>query len=289
MDDLLSTVQSVSLTGYIVLTMAAMGMKLSMPDVVATFKQRRLIALSVGINMVAIPVLAGIMLLVFEMPDAAIIGIVLLASAAGYAPIMSAKAGGNLPFSTTLIFLFSTVSVVTVPITASLLIGGQTDVSVDPWSIIRTLVLFQLIPLGAGMLFRRARQDTADGWAPGFARVAQLAVLIAVATYLIDLVRDDGTPLLDLGWEPFVAWALVTAAGIGLGYVGGGPAEPTRRTLALHTAIRNVGLALLISAQSFEGLGAEVAILAMALVMYPMAIAVMAYWQRQPVPAAEAS
>jgi len=289
MEDLLSTVQSVSLTGYIVLTMAAMGMKLSMPDVLATLKQRRLIGLSLLVNMVAIPILAGIALLVFEMPDAAVIGIVLLASAAGYAPIMSANASGSLPFSTTLIFLFSTVSVLTVPITASLLIGGQTDVSVDPWSIIRTLVLFQLIPLGAGLLFRRAREGTADGWAPGFARVAQLAVLVAVATYIIDILRADGSPLIDLGWQAYVAWALITAAGIGLGYVSGGPAERTRRTLALHTAIRNVGLALLIAAQSFEGLGAEVAILAMALVMYPMAIAVMAYWQRQPAPAVDSS
>lgn len=287
MDDLLSTVQSISLTGYIVLTMAAMGMKLSMPDVMETLGRRRLIILSLAINLVAIPVLAGIALVVFEMPDAAVIGVVLLASAAGYAPIMSAKAGGNLPFSTTLIFLFSSVSVVTVPITATLLFAGQADVSVDPWSIIRTLLLFQLIPLGAGMLFRRLRELTAEGWAPGFARVAQLAVLIAVATYVIDILRADGSPLIDLGWESYVAWALITAGGIVLGYVAGGPAEPSRRTLALHTAIRNVGLSLLIASQSFEGEGAEVAILAMALVMYPMAIALMAYWQRQPVPASE--
>lgn len=170
-----------------------------------------------------------------------------------------------------------------------MLFAGQADVSVDPWSIIRTLVLFQLIPLGAGMLFRRAREDTADSWAPGFARVAQISVLIAVATYIIDVLRAEGTPLIDLGWQPFVAWALITAAGIALGFVAEGPAEPARRTLALHTAIRNAGLSLLIASKSFEGLGSEVAILAMALVMYPMAIAVMAYWQSRVDPAAEPS
>ncbi len=283
MDELLSTIQSVSLTGYIVLTMAAMGMKLALPQIIETFGRRRLIIFSALVNLVAVPVVAAVALLVFELPDSAVIAVVLLAAAPGYAPIMSARSHGDLAFSTTLIFLLSSVSVVTVPLTASLLFAGQADVSVDPWSIIRTLLLFQLIPLGAGMLFRSAQEPTAERWAPLLAQAAQIAVVIAVITYLVDLIRTDDTPLLDLGWQPFVAWALISGAALVLGYLAGGPRESSRRTLSLHTVIRNVGLALLIASNSFADMGAEVAILALALVMYPIALIAMTSWKSKPV------
>jgi hypothetical protein len=91
------------------------------------------------------------------------------------------------------------------------------------------------------MVLRKARETTAEGWAPSLGRLAQISVAVALLTYLIDLIRDDGTPLLDMGWQSFVAWMGVTAVALASGYLGGSPNEPAKRTLALHTAIRNVG------------------------------------------------
>ena len=285
MDELLSTVQSVTLTGYIILTMLAMGMKLALPQVGRTIRRGRLITLSLLANLLVVPAAAWVALNVFDgLPDNAVIAIVLLASAPGYAPIMSARAHGDLAFSTTLIFLLSTVSVVTIPVTATLLFAGQADIDVDPWSIIQTLLFFQLIPLGLGMAYRKAKEGSAEGLAPRLGLLAQISVGIAVLTYLIDLIRGDGTPLLDMGWQSFVAWAGVTVVALAAGYLGGGPNESERRTLSLHTAIRNVGVSLLVASRSFPDMGAEVALLALALVMYPIAMAAMARWQGRPVP-----
>jgi len=283
-DDLLSTVQSVTLAGYIILTMLAMGMKLSLSQVMETFGRVKIIVAALVVNLVVVPAAAWVALQIFDgLPENAVIAIVLLASAPGYAPIMSAKAHGDLAYSTTLIFLLSAVSVVTIPITATLLFAGQADVEVDPWSIVQTLLLYQLIPLGLGMGFRRFREATADRLAPTLARFAQLAVGIAVLTYFVDLIRDDGTPLIDMGWQSFVAWAAVTVVGLGAGYAAATPNQSAQRTLALHTAIRNVGVCLLVASKSFPNMGAEVALLALAIVMYPIAFAAMARWQGQPI------
>jgi BASS family bile acid:Na+ symporter len=283
-DELLSNVQSFSLTGYIVVTMLAMGMKLALSQIRETFSRRRLISMSLLANLLIVPAAAGIALQVFDgLPDNAIIAIVLLASAPGYAPIMSVRSHGDVAFSTTLIFLLSAVSVITIPITASLLFAGQADVDVDPWSIVQTLLLFQLIPLGLGMWFRSGKLEQAEQWAPKLTNLAQVLVGVAVLTYLIDLIRDDGTPLIDMGWQSFVVWAFVTVVALGSGYWLGGPHESARRTLSLHTAIRNVGVSLLVAARSFPDMGAEVGLLALALVMYPMAMALMFRWEREPV------
>jgi len=279
-DEILSTAQSVSLTGYIVLTMLAMGMKLSLGQIKTTFQRRRLIWVALLANLVIVPAAAFVGIRLVEMPDNAVIAVTLLASAAGYAPIMSARAQGDLPYSTTLIFLLSVVGVVTIPLTATVLLAGEAEVSVDAWSIVRTLLLFQLIPLGAGMMARSSKEESAENWAPPLVRLAQLAVGIAVITYLIDLVRDDGTPLLDMGIQSFLLWAAITALALFSGYALGGPSESTRRTLGLHTAIRNVGVSLLVASQSFPDMGAEVALLGLAAVMYPIAMAYMYRWER---------
>ena len=288
MDDLLSTVQSLSLTGYIVLTMLAMGMRLAVSQIGETFKQRRLIWMALLANLVIVPAAAFVGIRLVEMPDNAVIAVVLLASAPGYAPIMSARAHGDLAYSTTLIFLLSAVGVVTIPITATLLLAGEADISVDPWSIVRTLLLFQLIPLGIGMFYRRRRHESAERAAPPLTRGAQLLVLVAVITYVIDLVRDDGTPLLDMGIQSFLLWGAITFVAFYSGYFLGGPAEPTKRTLAFHTAIRNVGVSLLVASQSFPDMGAEVALLGLAAVMYPIAMAYMYRWERGEVPTTSA-
>ncbi len=287
-DDLLSAIQSVTLSTYILMTMLAMGMKLSASEIVQSFRRTRVILLSVVANIIIVPAAAWVALRIFDdLPTAAVIAIVLLASAPGYAPIMAARAHGDLAFSTTLIFLLSAVSVVSIPIVTTLMFSSEAAVDVDGWAILRTLLIFQLAPLVLGMSFRRPRKAVAERVAPKIANVALALVAIAVLAYAVDVARADGTPLVDLGWLTFVVWIGITAVALVSGYVAGGSDEPSRRTLSLHTGIRNGGLTLLIAATSFPDTGAEIGIIALVVVMYPMAMALTLKWTGQPVVANE--
>lgn len=283
MGELISTARDLALIGYIASTMLAMGLKLAVEDLKETFARRRLILLSLVVNLVAVPGVAAIALLVFELPASAVIAIVLLASAPGYAPIMSARARGDLPFSTSLILLFSAISVVTVPITATLLFAGQAVISVDPWEIIRPLLLFQLIPLGLGMWFRRRDPELAGRVARPLVKLATTLISIAGLSYVFMLFTLNGNPLAALGWQTWLAWALVVVAALGAGYAAGGPSVPSRRTLSLHSVVRNVGLSLIIATSAFDAPVAEIAIIGLALLMYAIAIFTTLQWQKSSV------
>ena len=68
------------------------------------------------------------------------------APGASYAPRIAEIAEGDVPFSTGLMFLLSTVALVSTPITILLLLPAGTGVSV--WPVIRTLLLLMFIPYG---------------------------------------------------------------------------------------------------------------------------------------------
>lgn len=287
MDEFIAVTRSLALIGYITATMLAMGMRLSPDDLRNTFDRKRLIALSLLVNLVVVPAAAALGLVVFDLPTSAVIAIVLLASAPGYAPIMSARAGGDLPFSTTLILLLSMVSVVTVPTTATILFAGQAVITVNLWDIIRPLLFFQLIPLSFGMFYRSRNVGSAGRFARPLVKLATTLITIAGISYVVMLIRLEGNPLADLGWETFLVWALVTAVALGAGYLAGSPSASARRTLSLHTAVRNVGLGLLIATTSFDDPVAEFAIIGIALIMYAMAILTTLRWQSSLVPEGE--
>jgi len=285
-DDLLSAIQTVTLSTYILMTMLAIGMKLSVSEMARSLKRTRLIAAALVVNIIIVPAAAWAALRLFDdLPTASVIAVVLLASTPGYAPIMSDRARGDMAYSTTLIFVLSIVAIVTIPVLTTILFSSESTVEVDGWAILATLVAYQLLPLGLGMTVRRVREPIAERLAPRVGNAGIILVGIAVLTYAIDVLGAAGNPLIDLGWQVFAVWVVITAIALAAGYSAGGPEEATRRTLSLHTAIRNGGLTLLIAATSFPDMGAEIGIIALVVVMYPMAMLLTIRWSQQPIAA----
>ena len=286
MDDLLSAIQTVTLSTYILMTMLAIGMKLSVSEMARSLKRTRLIAAALVVNIIIVPAAAWAALRLFDdLPTASVIAVVLLASTPGYAPIMSDRARGDMAYSTTLIFVLSIVAIVTIPVLTTILFSSESTVEVDGWAILTTLVAYQLLPLALGMTVRRVREPIAERLAPRVGNAGIILVGIAVLTYAIDVLGAAGNPLIDLGWQVFAVWVVITAIALAAGYSAGGPEEATRRTLSLHTAIRNGGLTLLIAATSFPDMGAEIGIIALVVVMYPMAMLLTIRWSQQPIAA----
>jgi len=285
-DDLLSAIQTVTLSTYILMTMLAIGMKLSVSEMARSLKRTRLIAAALVVNIIIVPAAAWAALRLFDdLPTASVIAVVLLASTPGYAPIMCDRARADRAYSTTLIFVLSLVAIVTIPVLTTILFSSESTVEVDGWAILTTLVAYQLLPLALGMTVRRVREAIAERLAPRVGTAGIILVGIAVLTYAIDVLSAAGNPLIDLGWQVFAVWVVITAIALAAGYFAGGPGEATRRTLSLHTAIRNGGLTLLIAATSFPDMGAEIGIIALVVVMYPMAMLLTIRWSQQPIEA----
>jgi len=86
------------------------------------------------------------------MPNDVLIGfiIIAMAPAAPFGPKLTQMAKGNIPLAVGLMFILAVVAVISVPITATIILGG--GITIDALGILMTLVFYQLIPLLLGLL-----------------------------------------------------------------------------------------------------------------------------------------
>ena len=148
---------------YIVCVMFAMGLTLTVPQIKEQIKRTSLMVKALLANIIIVPLAATLLLLLSDQPDAVVVAIVLVACAPGYAPMLTAYSKGDLGFTAVLMFVLAVVSVISLPLTASLILaslGGS--ISLDPMSVIGTLLTLQLIPLVLGMVVNGVRTSVGD-------------------------------------------------------------------------------------------------------------------------------
>ena len=196
--------------------------------------------------LIAVPAIALVVTRAFDLPRPAEIGIVLMAIAPG-APVAlrrSLGAGGHRSFAPALQILVATVAVFSMPATIALLnelYGGHA--SIDPGRLARQVLVAQLVPLGTGMLIRTALPALADWLEPRLARIAT-TLLVALA---ILAIADIGLVTVNAGPRVALAIVAVTACALAIGHLMGGPDPATRTSVAISSAARNPGLALLVA------------------------------------------
>jgi len=196
--------------------------------------------------LVAVPLLALVLVRAFDLPRGVEIGIVLMAISPG-APVAlrrSLGAGGHRAFAPALQILVATLAVVSMPLSIAALnhlYEGQA--SLDPREVGRQVFMAQLLPLGLGIAVRRMAPRLTARIEPALRRLASLLLIVLLVAVLIDIA-----PVL-LGTRTGAAAAIVllTAAAALTGHALGGPHPATRTAVAVCSAARNPGLALLVA------------------------------------------
>lgn len=199
--------------------------------------------------LVVVPVLAILVVHGLDLPRPVQVGIVLMAISPG-APMAlrrSIGAGGDRAFAPALQIMVSLLAVVSMPLSIAALAAQYAgDATVAPQDVALQVLKAQLLPLGLGMLVRRFAPGVAARAEP---RLGQLSGVLLVVLLLLVLV--DVTPVLvGASWRVVAAVVLVTLLAVGAGQVLGGPAAPTRTAVAICSAARNPGLALLVTTQN---------------------------------------
>ena len=268
---------------YIVSVMFAMGLQLSLPHIKKELANTGFVVRALLANIIIVPLLAMLVIQLAPLSQEMVIAVVLVASAPGYAPILSEMAGGNLARTAALMFLMAAVSLVTTPAVATLMFAGQASISINPLTVIITLLLFQILPLAAGLVLRSQRLELAQRLQKVFGLIARIAILIVMVAFLLLEFRY----IVRTPWSSLLSIFLISTGGLAAGYLLSGPAIADRKTLALNTKIRNLGLALLIAGSEFEGQHVEREIIVYGLIMYGMAILATVYWRRNAKPTSE--
>ena len=230
--------------------------------------------------LVAVPALALAVTQVFDLSRSVEIGIVLMAISPG-APVAlrrSLDAGGHRSFAPALQILVAVLAVVSMPLTIAALnafYAGKATIA--PGELARQVFVAQLLPLGLGMLARRFTPARATTWLEP--KLGRLANILLVALTILVLVDVWGA-VVDAGPKIALAIGLITALALAVGHWLGGPEPGTRTAVAISSAMRNPGLALLVAALNRAPPAISATILAYLVVS---ALTVIAYvlWRRR--------
>jgi bile acid:Na+ symporter, BASS family len=246
--ELVQKATSIGVLIFVLSSMVATGLGLTVSQIVTPLRNGRLVVLSVVANFVFMPLAAFALVTLLQLDEPLGVGLLLLGTAAGSPtlPKFAEMAKGNLAFGVGLMVLLMVVTVGYLPLVLPLLLPG---VSVNPWQIARSLFLLMLLPLAVALAVRAkfeviaARTKPVLDWVSNLSLI--LVVLLVTAANINNLVAVFGT-------RGILAGLLFIAVGLGIGWLLGGPGKETRRVLAQGTALRNVGAALVVGGQSFD-------------------------------------
>ncbi len=196
--------------------------------------------------LIAVPALAIVVTRAFDLPRAADIGIVLMAISPG-APVAlrrSLDAGGHRSFAPGLQILVALLAVVSMPLSIVALdevYAGQA--SIAPGDLAKQVFIAQLLPLGLGMSMRRWLPVHTAWLEPKLALLASILIVVLAILAIIDVWQV----VVGAGLRIVLAIVAVTILALIAGHLMGGPDEATRTAVAISSAARNPGLALLVA------------------------------------------
>jgi BASS family bile acid:Na+ symporter len=246
--ELLQKATSVAMLIFVLSSMLAMGLGLTVSQIITPLRHARLVVLSLLANFVLMPLAAIALAALLRLDQPLGVGLLLLGTAAGapFLPKLAQIAEGNLAFAVGLMVLLMVVTVGYLPLVLPVLLPG---VSVNPAKIARSLFLLMLLPL-AGALAIKARFAVAAARTKAVLdRVSNLSLMLLV---VLITVANINNVLAVFGTHGILAGLLFIAVGFGMGWLLGGPGMDTRRVLALGTAQRNIAAALVVGSQSFR-------------------------------------
>ncbi|MCZ7668124.1 MAG: hypothetical protein M5U34_13480 [Chloroflexi bacterium] len=111
---------------FVVTSMLAMGMSLTIPQIVQPLKNVRLVVLALLANFVLVPLLAYGILMVIPLEQSLEIGLIVLATAGGapFLPKLVQVAKGDIAFGVGIMVLLMVVTIIYMPFVLPLLLPG---------------------------------------------------------------------------------------------------------------------------------------------------------------------
>ena len=237
---------------FVVTSIAAMGLNLTIPEVLAPWKKKWLLSISLVANFIVVPLFALFILYLFPLDIDLATGLILVAAAAGAPSLPKAMdiIGGNVAYAVGLTMILIIVTIFYMPFMLPYLIEG---VQVDQSSTALYLIVFMLIPLIITMAIRAKIPKAARILYPVVDRVSDLSIIAVLLIYTVALFTSDfsvkaGTLL---GLKGAAVAILFILGSFAIGYVLGGPDLRNRQVLAFGTGFRNVSAALVVVSANF--------------------------------------
>jgi predicted Na+-dependent transporter len=245
LNEVLTTIASLALNLFVITSMLAMGMSLTVKQIIDPLRNARLVLLLLVSNFILVPALALLLPVVLPMGKPQATALILVGACAGapFLPKLAQMSKGNLALSVGLMVMLMVVTIFYAPLVLPILLpGAQVNVA----AIAQSLILLMLLPLAIGLLVKWRYADTAAGWQPHLSQASTYSLLLLIVAALLlqfrNIIGAIGSWLI-LGTLLLVVGALV------IGYLlSFGSEAADRKVATLGTGQRNLSAALLVSA-----------------------------------------
>ncbi len=248
MSEALTVITTISAFTFIITSMLAMGLSLTVKQIMDPLRNVKVVLLALLANFVLVPALAYLILLVIPLDDDLATGLIIVACAAGapFLPKLVQVAKGNAAFSVGLMTLLMVVTVIYLPIVLPLLLPGA---SISPWDIAKSLILSMLLPLGVGLLIKARYAETAGHLQPHMSQISSMAIVLMLVGIL---VLQFSTIIATIGTGGILVALLFLVGSLVIGMLLGGKNPAMRSVVSFGTAQRNLAAAMLVAAQNFS-------------------------------------
>lgn len=247
-DPFLIALGTLSTHVFIITSMLGLGFSLTIPQIIASLKNKRLVLLALVANFILVPFLVLLIARFLPLTEGLQIGLILTGMAAGapFLPKLVQVAKGDMAFTAGLMVFLMVVSVAFMPIVLPFVLTG---VQVNPWDIARSLVLLMLIPLGIALFIRARYEEVAKNLLPTMIMAVNLSLVVLFIGFFVPYFSDI---MGIIGEGGILAAILLVAGAVAVGYLLGGPGMGTRKVLALGTGQRNMAAAFAVATSNFQ-------------------------------------
>src|SRR5207247_11093866 len=177
--ELLQKASSVAMLAFVLSSMLAMGLNLTVGQIITPLRNVRLVTLSLLVNFVLMPLAATGLAKTLRLDEPLGVGLLLLGTAAGapFLPKLAQIAKGNLAFSVGLMVLLMVITVGYLPLVLPILLPG---VSVNPVKIARSLFLLMLLPLAVALAVKAKLPAAAERAKPPLDKTSSLSLILVI-------------------------------------------------------------------------------------------------------------
>jgi bile acid:Na+ symporter, BASS family len=262
--------------------MVAIGLGVTFVDLAGVARNWRLVGRAALANYVCVPAATVGLLLLFNAQAMVAAGFLILAVCPGapYGPPFTAIARGNVAVAVGLMVILAGSSALIAPILLHYLLpltSGNEPLTVDATRIAVTLLVTQLVPLGAGVAVRQWRPSLAERLRKPAGLVSKVLNLLAVGFILI----AQFNLLAEIRLRAFLGMLALLIAGWAAGWLLGGRERDCRKAMTLTTSLRNVGVGLVIATGAFAGTPAVTATLVYGLFEVIGSLLLAVWWGRR--------
>jgi bile acid:Na+ symporter, BASS family len=247
MAEALRTLSTLATLTFVVTSMLLVGLGLTLFEITQPLRNIRLVLLALAANFLVVPVVAVVLPRLISLGADDEIGLVLLGVAAGapFLPKLAQLAKADVSVAVALMALLIVATVLYLPVTLPLLLPG---IRVDTGSIVLSLLLTILMPLGLGLVVRSRWTRNAQILMRPLTVVSNISLLVLLAL-LLGLNIDKVLRMFGSG--SILAIVVLTVVAAATGFLLGGPNRDTRHVLALGTSQRNIAACFIIANANF--------------------------------------